>query len=179
MVLDGNTDAFRYIVREYKDDAYTLAFSVMKDEILARDVVQVAFIKAYKGLDTFREESKFSTWFYRIVINEAFNQRKKEKNRPGATEKIPPTEITEEIEHVFSNMEKEDQRHYISKALMQLPGKYSLVLQLFYLEEFSLKEISNITGWTNSNTRVLLHRARSEMKKMLTDLFNLKKEDLY
>ena len=58
-VLNGDVDAYRFIVREHKDKAYTLAISVVKDEALAQDVVQVAFIKAYKKLDTFKKEHTY------------------------------------------------------------------------------------------------------------------------
>lgn len=178
-VLEGDKDAFRVIVKEYQDHAYTLAVSVVKDEFLARDVVQVSFIKAYKALSTFRENSKFSTWFYRIVINEAFNKQKKEKNITQLTDTISMNEDTSKLNSVFSKMEQDYQRYYINEVLSRLPGNYSLALRLFYLEEFNLKEISEITGWTDSNTRVMLHRARKEMKKLLTDVFNQQKEDLY
>lgn len=179
-VLNGDADAFQFIVREHKDNAYTLAISVVKDEALAQDVVQVAFIKAYRKLDTFRKESSFSTWFYRIVINEAFNKQTKEKKKPEALETVSPDELrVEEINAVFSKMEQNDQQYYINEALMRLPANYSLALRLFYLNEFSLDEITQITGWTNANTRVLLYRARKEIKHVLTGLLNINKEDLY
>lgn len=179
-VLDGDADAYRFIVREHQDNAYTLAFSVVKDEALAQDVVQVAFIKAYRKLDTFKMESSFSTWFYRIVINEAFNKLKAEKNKPEALEAVTSDQISvEEIHSEFSKLEQTDQQHYIHKALLRLPANYSLVLRLFYLNEFSLEEITQVTGWTSANARVLLHRARTEMKSVLNSLFNITKDDLY
>ncbi len=179
-VLEGDDEAFRLIVRKHKDDAFTLAVSVVKNEAVAQDVVQVAFIKAYNKLDTFRRESKFSTWFCRIVINEAYNRRKKEQKKTEALENVSFDEIsTEELNEVFSKIETDNQQYYINEALMKLPSNYSLALRLFYLKEFSLKEITEITGWTNTNTRVQLHRAREAMKKVLTELLKLKKEDLY
>lgn len=165
-VLDGDADAFRFIIRAHKDDAYTLALSILKNRSLAQDVVQNAFIKAYRKLDTFKKESKFSTWLYRIVINEALNLQKKEQKKPGAIESISTNDITvEELNEVFSKMEQDDQKFYINEALMRLPSDYSLALHLFYLEEFSLKEIIEVTGWTNANTRLLLHRARKKWKQ--------------
>ena len=179
-VLDGDADAFRFIVREHKDNAYTLAYSVLKDEALAQDVVQVAFIKAYRKLDTFRKESSFSTWFFRIVINEAFNKKTREKKKPEALEMLSSDEFrVEEIDTVFAKMELMDQQHYINEALMRLPADYSLALRLFYLNEFSLNEITQITGWTNANTRVLLYRARKELKQVMTGLLHIHKENLY
>lgn len=179
-VLNGDADAFRLIVREHKDNAYTLAISVVKNEALAQDVVQVAFIKAYRKLDTFRKESSFSTWFYRIVINEAFNQQKKEKKKPEALDTVSPDELSlEVVNSEFSKMEQSDQQYYIHEAFMRLPANYSLVLRLFYLNEFTLDEITQITGWTNANTRVLLYRARKELKHVLTGHLNINKEDIY
>lgn len=80
-VLNGETDAFRHIIRDYKDDIYTLAISLVNDEITARDVVQSSFIKAYDKLSTFRGQSKFSTWLYRIVYNESMQTLRKQKRR--------------------------------------------------------------------------------------------------
>lgn len=179
-VLNGDADEFRFIVREHKENAYTLALSVVKDTALAEDVVQVAFIKAYRNLGGFRQESSFSTWFYRIVINEAFNRQRKERKKPAALGTVSPGELKEEENNaVFSKIEQNDQQYYINEALMRMPANYSLALRLFYLNEFSLDEITQITGWTNGNTRVLLHRARRELKHVLTGLLNIHKEDLY
>ncbi len=79
-VCDGDKDSFRYFVKQYKDMAFSIAISIVKDEFLAQEVSQDAFIKAYKALSSFNHKSKFSTWFYRIVVNEAFMNLKKRKN---------------------------------------------------------------------------------------------------
>ncbi|MDZ7773477.1 MAG: sigma-70 family RNA polymerase sigma factor [Balneolaceae bacterium] len=87
-MLDGDTDAFRFIIKQYQDEAYSLAISVVKDEFLAKDVAQNAFIKAYTKLDTFKWNSRFSTWLVRIVINEAFIQLRKQKRQTKIAEGI-------------------------------------------------------------------------------------------
>lgn len=178
-VLNGDTDAFRFIIREHKDKAYSLAISVVKDEFEARDVVQTAFIKAYTKLDTFKANSRFSTWFYRILINEAFSKLREQKGNPIPIDDVVLSELPSNVNSTFLKMEEDNQRYYINEALKQLPANYSLVLQLFYLEEYKIDEITQITGWTLSNTKVTLHRARYKMEKILTDIFNLKKEELY
>ena len=71
-VLQGDTDAFRWIIKNHKDMAYSLAMSVVKDEYIAREVLQISFVQAYTKLNTFLGKSKFSTWFFRIVIHESF-----------------------------------------------------------------------------------------------------------
>jgi RNA polymerase sigma-70 factor (ECF subfamily) len=71
-ILEGNSEEFRYIIDKYKDMAYSIAMSVVKDEFLAEEIIQTSFVKAFEGLDSFKGNSKFSTWFYRIVTNESF-----------------------------------------------------------------------------------------------------------
>src|SRR5664279_767345 len=79
-VLKGDTDAFRFLIKKYKDIGYSLAMSVVKDEFTAQDVLQASFVIAFSKLSTFKGNSKFSTWLYRIIINEAFNAIRKRKN---------------------------------------------------------------------------------------------------
>ncbi|MBC8755712.1 sigma-70 family RNA polymerase sigma factor [Kordia sp. YSTF-M3] len=166
-VLDGNQDAFRFLIKKYKDLSYSYAMSIVKDEFIAQEVLQTSFIKAYTKLNTFKKNSKFSTWLYRIVVNEAFkvlNKRKKdflvyeentESNEVGIDDMIFKTDV-------------EYQQYYINEALKKLGAKESLALRLFYLEEHTINEITDITGWNKTNIKVLLHRGRNNMKKILT-----------
>jgi len=169
-VLAGDTEAFRYFLRTYKDMAFTVAVSIVKDDQYAEEVVQDAFMKAFKGLKSFKRTSTFRSWFYRIVVNESFQRLKKIK-------KQLPTLDLEELqeswgtETLTKESEKMDRVHI---ALRALHPKESLALNLFYLEEYSLKEICEITGWTLSNSKVLLHRARKNIRKILGNTFNVK-----
>jgi RNA polymerase sigma factor (sigma-70 family) len=159
-VLNGETDAFRYFVTTYKDTAYSLAVSVVKDEFTAADVVQEAFVKAFENLKTFRGDSKFSTWFFRIVINEAFKILQKKKIRlPGNEFYLP--------EMANDHLEIADRSFYINEVLKQMPPAESLVLRLFYLNENCIKEICEITGWSEPKIKVTLHRARKTMEEQL------------
>lgn len=159
-VLNGDKQAFRYFVRHYKDIAYNLAISIVKDNQNAEDVVQEAFIKAFKGLKSFKKDAKFSSWFYRIVVNEAFTYLRKNK--------IDFADIDDQKIALASEEIKEDQRWVSVQNFMRcLNPKESLVLNLFYLEEKKIAEISNITSWSISNVKVLLHRARKNLKELL------------
>jgi RNA polymerase sigma factor (sigma-70 family) len=80
-VLDGDKDAFRFIIRQFQDSAFTLAVSITKEEFAAKDAVQAAFVKAYTRLHTFERKSSFKTWFHRIVVNEAFQVLRNQKRR--------------------------------------------------------------------------------------------------
>jgi len=177
-ILNGDTEAFRQLVTKYKDMAYSLAMSVVKNEFYAEEVLQVSFVKAFEKLDSFKGDSKFSTWFYRIVVNESFKQLKKQKAEfINFVEETP--DISNDIDNSILNLIKTDQEYYINKALEKISAQESLVLRLFYLDENTIDEISNITGWTAGNIKVILHRARINLRVILTQTFKLDKKVLY
>jgi len=176
-VLNGDTNAFRFIIIKYKDIGYSLAMSVVKDEFKAQEVLQTSFILAFTKLATFKGKSKFSTWLYRIVINEAFKSIKKQKSEI-ITFGESPVFRTLEVDSFSSGMDADEQRFYINEALKMLVAKESLILRLFYLEENRIEEIAEITGWTFSNIKVLLYRARINMKELLIKCFNIDKQIL-
>ena len=133
-VLNGDTEAFSYFVTQYKDMAFSVAVSVVKDEFPAADVVQESFIKAFENLKSFKGKSKFSTWFYRIVINESFKYIQKNK--------LVYTELEIKIsESSKEKLNEDDRNYYINEVLKNIPPNESLILRLFYLNENSLKGI--------------------------------------
>ena len=160
-VLAGDADAYRYFLRRYQDMAYSLAMSILKDEFLAEEAVQDAFIKAFNALDSFAQRSSFKTWFYRIVLNESFLRAKKQKReflefRPEYDGELPD-------ESALRKINQDEQAWLVSEALKRLPDREAVTLRLFYLEEENIKGISEITGWTEANIKVILHRARKSM----------------
>jgi RNA polymerase sigma-70 factor (ECF subfamily) len=176
-ILEGNSEEFRYIIDKYKDMAYSIAMSVVKDEFLAEEIIQTSFVKAFEGLDSFKGNSKFSTWFYRIVINESFKIAKKHRNEL-LTFVEEYSVIPVELEKSILELEEDDQKYFINEALKKLTSKESLILRLFYLEENSIDEISNLTGWSESNIKVILHRARTNLRLVLSDIYKLSKKEL-
>lgn len=167
-VRDGNSDAFRYFIDAYRDMAFTIAMSVLKDEQRAEEAVQDAFLKAYNGLDKFNQRSKFSTWFYRIVTNEALQYLKRNtKQQIDLTEDFNDEPADESF---LLSLDIKEQSYLINEALNHLSPNESLALRLFYLEENSLKDIADITGWSESNIKVILHRARKNILILLNKL---------
>lgn len=174
-VINGEADAFRYFIKKYKDIGYSLAMSVVKDEFNAQEILQTSFINAYSGLAAFNGKSKFSTWFYRILINEAFKALKKQKNNHNSTIDLISGKLAGS-DYFEINAEEEEQKYYINEALKKINPNESLALRLFYLEECSIEEITEITGWSSSNVKVILHRARHNLKIILEKLFDSNKE---
>jgi RNA polymerase sigma factor (sigma-70 family) len=170
-VCSGDTNSFRYFLIKYKDMAFSIAISVVKDEFFAEEVVQEAFINAFKGLKSFNKKSKFSTWFYRIVTNEAFKKLKKLKKE--AVSFLEEYSLDEIDESAILAFQEEEQIYHVNVALKKLSPNESLALRLFYLQEESIKEICEITGWSDSKTKVTLCRARKNMHAVYTKLLNL------
>ena len=177
-ILQGDSQAFRQLITKYKDMAYSIAMSVVKDEFYSEEILQSSFLIAYDKLSTFKGASKFSTWFYRIVINESFKYAKKHKSEFIDFVEIPP-ESSNEFENAILKLEVDDQKYFINEALKKITPKESLILRLFYLNENSIEEISSETGWSSSNIKVILHRARINLRQILTDIYKLDKKVLY
>ncbi|WP_258104419.1 RNA polymerase sigma factor [Marinoscillum sp. MHG1-6] len=165
-VLNGDHRSFQYFITSYKSYVFSLSFSVLKDKYLAEDVTQEAFIKAYKSLRSFKGNSSFRTWIGRIVINEALRKAKKERRYDA--EEIPPEDFSSNSADKISNLEKDEQRYYISLVFEKIPPEQSLALELFYLKEMSVAEIIALTDWSSSKTKMLLQRGRK------TFYYNLK-----
>lgn len=177
-VLSGDIQAFRFLVIKYKDRAYNLSRSVVNSDLVAEEAVQDAFIQAYRSLSKFKGKSTFSTWFYRIVVNESLKKNKKKK-----LQYIPIDEVFSDEQIIdlradaIEHLHVEEQREIINEILSKLKESEALLLKLFYLEEKNIDEITEITGFTKSNCKVTLFRARKSFAKMYEN--KVTKEQLY
>jgi len=172
-VLNGDVQAFRYFLTTYKDMAYTIAISVVKDEFVAQEVVQDAFLKAFGNLQHFNKRSTFRTWFYRIVVNEALKRLKRQQK-----EKILYTQEHDDAaidNSLLLKMQKEEQVKMINTALDKLAPRESLVLRLFYLEEQNINALSEVMGLSVANIKVLLFRARKNMLQVCNEFIKRSK----
>lgn len=155
--------------------AFSVAISIVKQEHLAEDVVQDAFIKCYQSLSSFSGKSKFSTWFYRIVVHVAFTSIRHKKLQQVDFD-LTDHDQTSDVS-VLDDIIDHERKEMINDALAILSPKESVALRLFYLEEQSMEEIMEIMGWTLANTKIILHRARKNMQQILHQL--IKKSEYY
>ena len=159
-VLKGDTSAFGYFVDTYQNMAITIAYRICNNMQDAEDIVQNAFVQAYHNLRTFRADSKFSTWFYRIVYNTAISHI---NTSIFSTELVDYNQGAESSFSDFDTLdqiEAKEKSTLIQETMEKIPPDESLLLTLFYLEENSIKEIVQITGLSEANVKVKLHRAR-------------------
>jgi RNA polymerase sigma-70 factor (ECF subfamily) len=151
---------------------------VVKDEFWAEEVVQESFIKVFRNLKSFKGRSSFKTWFYRIVINEAFKHVRDEKKQVIYKDEISDMEM-DSVEEGLDGLNSEEQMVLVQQALKEIAPKESLALRLFYLEGQNTKTIADETGWSEGNVRIILYRARKNMlvvvKKLLLTEFKIEK----
>lgn len=166
-VRAGDTQSFSCLIAKYEKMAYTLAFRLMGNKEDAEEVTQDAFIKVYKALHSFKFESKFSTWLYRIVYRTALSALRQQKIFSDYDEAQPEELTNDEMDSASSLLERNDRREIIVKVMKQLPPDEALLLTLFYLEECSIEDIRQITDLTTSNIKVKLFRARKHFYEKL------------
>ena len=160
----GEKHLFGQLIELYQDRVYGLALQLMKNEDDANEVAQKAFIKIYQKVKQFKGNSKFSVWMYRIIYNEAMTELKSKKKWVFDQEKNQETAQP----RVFDTLHQEEQRNQIQWALEQLKSSERLALSLFYLEELSYYEITEITQWSLANVKIQLHRSKKKMKQLLS-----------
>jgi RNA polymerase sigma factor (sigma-70 family) len=176
-VKKGDTQAFRQLVDKYKDVSLSLACSILKDKEKAEDVLQDVFIKVFQKASSFKHQSAFSSWLYRIVVNTSYNDLKRNKSYLEL-ENLNSNESQANEKTVLQQLKEEDQKKFVVVALNRLKPDEALVLRLFYLCDMSLKEVQKVTNFTASKIKVDLHRGRKNMEIVLTDLLGTQLKDL-
>ena len=176
-VRKGNVQAFSYLVEKYQKLVYTLALKLLKRPEDAEELAQDTFIKAYQKLDTYEGKSKFSTWLYSITYNAGISELRKRRIEFKSLEDQKFSDQDEMKMHdYYSETKKEDQEKYLNLALGKLPEDDQVLVTLYYYENQSMDDISEITGLTVSNIKVKIHRARKKMYSLLHEMLN---EEIY
>ena len=168
-VLKGDTSAFGYFVDTYQDMALTIAFRICGNKQDAEDIVQNAFVKAFHNLHTFRSDSKFSTWFYRIVYNTAATETRSSTHSTEFVDyKVMDADVSFSDLDTAAQIEENERKEIVNRTLEKMPKDEGVLLTLFYLEDTSVKDIALITGLTDANVKVKLHRARKRFADEIT-----------
>jgi RNA polymerase sigma-70 factor, ECF subfamily len=166
----GDRLAFDELVRRTYVDTYTLALRLTADEEDARDVVQEAYLRAWKGLDRFRGDAQFSTWMYRITANAAYTLVK--RRRRHRSESLDAVDEVIEL-HPDAQPEESAETHALlvrlSGSLEQLPPKLRVLVVLKDVYGLSHEEIATELGISVAAAKVRLHRGRKKLRDLLYD----------
>ena len=176
-VLKGDQNAFGEIVEIYKDKVFQLCFRMLGNRHEAEDMAQEAFVRAYVNIHTFNIKLKFSTWLYRIATNLCIDRIRKKKPDYYLDAEVAGTDglnmysqIAADIENPSDEVESLEIHDTIQKEILKLPEKYRSVIVLKYIDELSLKEISEILDMPVGTVKTRIHRGREALRKQLSNL---------
>ncbi len=167
-VLSGDDDAFAELIRRHKRKIFSIVAKFARDNDELDDVSQEIFVKVYQGLNKYRGDAPFEHWLSKLAVNACYDMLRKRK-RDADT--VP----FESVEFSLSSPDSQDRRsrdawHLLRRALGRLTPEDRLVITLLNLEEKSVREISDLTGWTEAKVKVRAFRARKKLKEILEDM---------
>lgn len=159
-------ETVEWLMNEYGKSVVMLAFTFVKKEQLAEDIAQEVFIKCYEKLDTFRNESSYKTWIYRITVNLC-----KDRLKSWSFKNIILTEFFSKSKINNNTPESEllslEKKKDLSIKVLALPIKYREVIILYYYEELSYSQIADLLDINIQTLKSRLHRGRLLLKKMI------------
>jgi RNA polymerase sigma-70 factor, ECF subfamily len=173
----GDKTAFDLLVRKYQHRIAAVVSRFVRDYGECQDVVQDSFIKAYKSLHSFRGDSQFYTWMYRIAVNTAKNHLASRKRRPGAEVELEDAEFIDGGIYVQNNdtpeheLLREELAQVVSKALAQLPDEIRQAITLREMEGLSYEEIAEVMNSPVGTVRSRIFRAREAIDARLRPLY--------
>lgn len=170
-VQKGDRQAFEVLLSRYERQIFSFVFHFFRDRALSEDLTQETFLRAFRFIGSFRPREKFSSWLYSIAKNLCIDEvRRRQKGTIVDIEAVDPDVLVSDapatnnplIASVMSQ-----QGEILRKAISRLPEKYRTSIILFYFNELSYEEISEIMGISLSNTKILLFRG----KRMLLEFY--------
>jgi RNA polymerase sigma factor (sigma-70 family) len=171
--------AFKSVVDTWKDMVYNTALGILQNAEDAEDVTQEVFISVFESVSSFKGESKFSTWLYRITVSKAMDHIRKKKRKKrfafiqglyGKNDQLvtdPP-----DFFHPGIDLENKENATALFKAIQQLPVNQKTAFVLNKVEGLSYLEIADVMKITESAVDALLQRAKTNLKKILANIYN-------
>jgi RNA polymerase sigma factor (sigma-70 family) len=159
--------AFNLIVRKYQQKIYYHVRRIVIDHDDANDVVQNTFIKAWQGLDNFREEARLFTWLYRIATNESLNFLKKKRTAFF----IPLVNVEKQLSETLESdplISADQLQLKLQQAILSLPERQRVVFNMRYYDEMKYEDISEVLGVTVGALKASYHHAMKKVEKFIT-----------
>jgi RNA polymerase sigma-70 factor (ECF subfamily) len=161
----GDESAFNELVRQYQKPVYQIARRLVGSHEDAEDVAQEAFIKAYRGLRTFREDASFFTWIYRIAVNLSLNIIRRRKLRRMFSLEGVGLSIASRSPAPDESLERDETLRAVEDAIERLPEKQKLVFTLRYHQQLSHTEIARILKRDEGTIKANYHQALKKLRR--------------
>lgn len=169
--VEGDVEAFNELVNRHHTKIYGLAYRMLGNSEDAQDATQETFLEAYKSIKTFRFQSQFGTWLYRVGLNTCNQIIRKAKSRnrmmDAYTEEKSVRGMTEDREIPERLAIKAEQKEIIQAAIDRLPPKQREVVTLFYMQHLKYKEIAEILDCSIGTVASRLNKAMQNLKVKL------------
>ncbi len=168
-ILKGETSLYEYFLDKYSQQVFILIIRIVENQEDAEELTQDTFLKAFEHLSSFKAESSFSTWIYRIAYNTAISATRKRKQELIVMDSAMLMNISDQQIDDALNDESEERVGKLNKAIKKLDAEERALISLFYNEEKTIGEIALILGLTESNAKVKLHRIRKKLYILITE----------
>ena len=169
---NNDIDAFNQLVLAYQNLAYSVAYRMLQDEAAAADAVQDSFIKAYRGLNKFKD-GNFKSWLMRIVVNTCYDALRVRGRRPVDSlddmpvEPASMTPMSAVPESPELHAERTELRRHIETCIEYLPEDQRLAVILCDIHGYAYDEIADVTGWPMGTVKSRISRARIKLQEHL------------
>jgi len=181
-IQQGETRCFADLVDRHKDRALTVAVRLLRRREDAEEAVQDAFVRAFRGLAEFRGESKFSTWFYRILYNICLTRLRRgqvgQAGHVGMTVSIddpdaanPAAAVADEGEDPLDQLDINETRAIVAEEMARLPERFRLPVTLFYVNDMSYEEIAAVLDAPIGTVKTNLFRGRVALRDQVRARF--------
>ncbi len=177
-IKKGNANAYKYLVNKYQRLVFNIAFKLSFDnQVDIEDIAQEVFIKIYKNINKFRQDSKLSTWIASITWKTSIDfNRKNSRGKINYTDEI---EVFENFAVIKNNHPNNlEIKSIVRNTIDKLPPHFRTVLTLYYLEEFTYPEIQEITSMPLGTIKSYLNRARKAFREMIENNYGTEAIDL-
>jgi RNA polymerase sigma-70 factor (ECF subfamily) len=177
----GDAAAYEHLVRRHGGAMLAVARRLLRNDDDARDVLQDAFLQAFRAIGRFREDARLSTWLHRIVVNAALMRLRSASRRPEQSLDDLMPQFDAQGYHVSSieplpvsveaAVERQERRVRVRACVERLPAQYRAAIVLRDFEELSTEEVAKVLGVTENAVKIRLHRARQALRTLLVREF--------
>jgi len=178
----GDVEAFEQLIKLTSGKIYNLGLKLLRNKEDAADLMQETYIKAYEHLGSFKGNSAFSTWLYRIATNLALMKMRKDKQQKISVQSLKETsnhslikEMPDWTYNPVSHFKKQEMKNILDNAINSLPPKYKSVFVLHDMEGFPIAEVADMLSLSEPAVKTRSHRSRLYLREKLAEYFNQEK----
>jgi len=171
-ILEGEKDLYALIIRRYNQRLFRIGLSIINDESVIEEIMQIAYIKAYENLEKFRFEARFSTWLIKILVNESLLYLKRKELGYKRGINYLETDILQspvEYNTPLKEMLNSELRTILESSIKALPEKYRTVFIVRVIENMSVAETMECLELTEASVKIRLNRAKIMLRNKLNN----------